>query len=600
LSTSVIRTINQGHFNNGLLRTRSSLTRQREYTYDDLNRLKSSTEILPGSTPQTTLYDYDPLGNITTRGNTTLTYHDTQPHLLEMAGDNTYGYDANGNVGTRVGPDVPGGGQTFEYTPFDLPRSISTGSGAAARTTQFEYTASQTRAVRRDSDTTRYFVGGGLYQRMVTTGTSDTREERFSLNAAGRQLGEIVRKGGADETLFFHADNQGTVDTITTDSQVTYTQDFDPFGAPIDPPDPAVTRSGFTGHQHDNDLGLIDMRGRMYDTFAARFTSADPVLLARFSSQDFNRYSYVSNDPVNNVDPTGYSGMGIYDSYAGMAGCLRMGYGCGGGSAAAAGGEGLSGGPSNGILGIPGTPLGQGILQAGFNVALDLLVNGPAGAGQAGRTWNEPAPSGAPRATGTGVGGMNAVGQNRGGVGPQSAGGSSSPSGLSGGSPLDQSRDAFRHVAELTGNVGTQMIGKVPVAVFGGTAVERDSAITAAMNVLMLSDTGRKMGAELASRRNWLGFGEVKALEIVLVNSGGSYTYPNSQIIAIDLNDIGRAYNSLRPGGVYSYERVLAHELGHAAFGDRDIGIDRMFNVEWNENWVMNELGDTNDRLTYP
>jgi hypothetical protein len=84
------------------------------------------------------------------------------------------------------------------------------------------------------------------------------------------------------------------------------------------------------------------------------------------------------------------------------------------------------------------------------------------------------------------------------------------------------------------------------------------------------------------------------------VNSGGSYTYPNSQIIAIDLNDIGRAYNSLRPGGVYSYERVLAHELGHAAFGDRDIGIDRMFNVEWNENWVMNELGDTNDRLTYP
>jgi RHS repeat-associated protein len=67
-----------------------------------------------------------------------------------------------------------------------------------------------------------------------------------------------------------------------------------------------VTRAGFTGHQHDNDLGLIDMRGRIYDPLAARFTSADPFLLAPYSTQGLNRYSYVFNDPVNSIDPSGY------------------------------------------------------------------------------------------------------------------------------------------------------------------------------------------------------------------------------------------------------------------------------------------------------
>jgi len=148
----------------------------------------------------------------------------------------------------------------------------------------------------------------------------------------------------------------------------------------------------------------------------------------------------------------------------------------------------------------------------------------------------------------------------------------------------------------------------VPVKIFGGTAVERDTAMAAARNVLAISTTGQQMRAVLEKRTDYSVFGQqVKTLEIVITNgyhpgngvNVGSFTYVNSNTIAIDANQIGQAYTSLRPGGVFSYERIIAHELGHAAFGDTDTGIDNMFNVKWNENWVMNELGDANDRLSY-
>jgi RHS repeat-associated protein len=39
-------------------------------------------------------------------------------------------------------------------------------------------------------------------------------------------------------------------------------------------------RSGYTGHEHDGEAGLINMRGRIYDPTFARFLTADPVIQA--------------------------------------------------------------------------------------------------------------------------------------------------------------------------------------------------------------------------------------------------------------------------------------------------------------------------------
>ncbi|XYH97563.1 RHS repeat-associated core domain-containing protein [Sorangium sp. So ce1128] len=67
---------------------------------------------------------------------------------------------------------------------------------------------------------------------------------------------------------------------------------------------------GLTGHEHDDELGLINLKGRMYDPKLKRVLTPDPMVSAPLFGQSYNRYSYVLNDPLNLVDPTGYEPMG--------------------------------------------------------------------------------------------------------------------------------------------------------------------------------------------------------------------------------------------------------------------------------------------------
>ena len=57
-----------------------------------------------------------------------------------------------------------------------------------------------------------------------------------------------------------------------------------------------------TGGLYDVEAGLINFGHRDYDPVVGRWTSRDPLL---FNGGDTNFYAYVSNDPVNFVDPQG-------------------------------------------------------------------------------------------------------------------------------------------------------------------------------------------------------------------------------------------------------------------------------------------------------
>ncbi|MEA3504017.1 MAG: RHS repeat-associated core domain-containing protein [Bacteroidota bacterium] len=62
---------------------------------------------------------------------------------------------------------------------------------------------------------------------------------------------------------------------------------------------------GYTGHEHLDEFGLINMNGRVYDAYLARFLSPDPFVQAPDYSQNFNRYSYAFNNPLKYTDPDG-------------------------------------------------------------------------------------------------------------------------------------------------------------------------------------------------------------------------------------------------------------------------------------------------------
>src|SRR5438309_317081 len=65
-------------------------------------------------------------------------------------------------------------------------------------------------------------------------------------------------------------------------------------------------RQHFTGYEHDTESGLDYAHARYYANKQGRFTSGDPLAGTRFNPQTLNRYTYVLNNPLRYVDPSGY------------------------------------------------------------------------------------------------------------------------------------------------------------------------------------------------------------------------------------------------------------------------------------------------------
>ena len=68
----------------------------------------------------------------------------------------------------------------------------------------------------------------------------------------------------------------------------------------------ALTDQGFTGHKHNDDLGLVYMNARFYISSIGRFASADTIVPDPMNPQQFNRYTYTLNNPLRFTDPTGH------------------------------------------------------------------------------------------------------------------------------------------------------------------------------------------------------------------------------------------------------------------------------------------------------
>jgi RHS repeat-associated protein len=112
---------------------------------------------------------------------------------------------------------------------------------------------------------------------------------------------EIFRRTDASGPRTFLTDGLGSTMTLTDDAGVARTQyRFDPYGATIASGDASSNRFQYTGRENDG-AGLYYYRARYYSPSFGRFISEDP----RGLEEGLNLYSYVRQDPLNNVDPDG-------------------------------------------------------------------------------------------------------------------------------------------------------------------------------------------------------------------------------------------------------------------------------------------------------
>lgn len=214
------------------------------------------------------------------------------------------GYDANGNI-------VSGAGRTVAWTSFNMPASITRG----AQTTAFAYGADHQRVRQESGAVTTYYVGAD-FEKEVTNG--GTTEYKTYVQVGGRPIGVFVeRSDGTGGWRFFHRDHLGSVAVVSDGAgNVLERMGYDAWGhrRGFDgselPPNASApqTDRGYTGHEMLDGVGLVHMNGRVYDALLGRFLSADPFVQDPTSTQSYNRYAYVMNQPLSATDPSGYIG----------------------------------------------------------------------------------------------------------------------------------------------------------------------------------------------------------------------------------------------------------------------------------------------------
>lgn len=298
------------------------------YEYDNLDRLRfshvSSDLYEANAFNSTQEVRYNRLGNITYKSDVG-NYHygnNAGPHAVTHAGGNTYTYDANGNM-------ISGAGRTIQWNSNNKAIYIT----EDGRSASFEYGVDRARfrKLNHQGDTTLYI--GGLYEEVRKA--SGVTEQMHTIFAGSNAIAEhVISSEQGTHIRYLHKDALGSIDLVTdAQANVVDRRSFDVWGKLRDLPwraqasldDPMYltqlpfTNKGYTGHEHVQEVELIHMNGRMYDATLARFISADPHIQSPGMTQNYNRYSYVMNNPLKYSDPSGFFFKKLFNAVKGVA-----------------------------------------------------------------------------------------------------------------------------------------------------------------------------------------------------------------------------------------------------------------------------------------
>jgi RHS repeat-associated protein len=236
------------------------------YVYDGRNQLTAITDAVAGNT----VLNYDSQGNLTgkTQGNDLTTYkYNARDNLIEFARNGTVlGRYGNDHLGLRVEKEAKD-----PLQPNAPPVRLRT-----------------------------LWDGRSAFQDSDTSGAVMTRYE-----SDGRRPVSMWSRDDGIQSL--HHDALGSV-IATTDSNGALKSEtiYDAFGNVQESTGQSANKFGYTGHQMDQESGLIYFQARYYDPQIGRFITQDPFEGDWKTPLSLHHYLYAYGNPTTYVDLNGY------------------------------------------------------------------------------------------------------------------------------------------------------------------------------------------------------------------------------------------------------------------------------------------------------
>jgi len=363
-----------------------TISGNQSFQYDDLDRLTQANG------PYTTqIYTYNNIGNMLSNTRTgTYSYNSSRPHAVTNTsiGNNTYTYDANGNM-TNVSGSVA---RTITYNSENRPLQAQFNG----QTTTLVYDGNGGRVKKTVNETTTLYIGQ-LYE--CTSGVC----KRY-IFAGGQRIAEVPVSNPSDVS-YYHPDHLGSSSVVTYNNQPNDTQrvTYYPYGETLTNSYPSGkdVNYKYTGQMLDDSTGLYFYGARYYDARLARFISPDSIIQAPGNPQAFNRYTYVRNNPIIYTDPSGNISIRAIAMIAvpmalmgnismGIIGSAAIGATVGASITAATGGDVKQGAISGAINGAIMIPAGLAAPFTGpFAPALLAAAGATAGAASAAATGGD-------------------------------------------------------------------------------------------------------------------------------------------------------------------------------------------------------------------
>lgn len=331
------------------------------YSYDNQGRVAAATS---RDEAWGLSYAYDDFGNRTSQTvikgqgySQQVQYDPATNRIVDTATD----YDANGNL-----VQLP-----FLQMKYDAKNRLI-GVDSLNGTKHFGYDYRNLRVWELASDGTEsfdFYNGTKNLGRYALT-TDASGNLAFSVVKTDIYFGKRLAQSGGDAIV---TDRLGSTRAWSAERGAK-TASFTPFGESVQARDDG--HSKFHGYVEDVDTGLKYAEQRYYSSTLGRFMSPDPYEGSAILSnpESWNRYAFVTNDPINRVDPHGLdsSSSSLYYLRGGRGGGRGGDGGSGSGSGSRGGGGGGDGSSwSNG----PATSTSKGSGNSHYQSQLTGILN---------------------------------------------------------------------------------------------------------------------------------------------------------------------------------------------------------------------------------